>query len=166
MVLMNSVANYAFTGDSDPDPHPPDGTRRSARQRAAVLRSRQRRLEQRLHQHDVRRQRRDVDRRRVGAPYTGTFKPQTPLGALIGKNPNGAWKLEVSDNVPFFDSVGSLVNWSLSLKAGTVTVTTSPNTGNLMDQKANATPGSASFAVPTPVNGVPFVAPYTQDSSR
>jgi subtilisin-like proprotein convertase family protein len=33
-----------------------------------------------------------------GAPYSGTFKPSSPLAAFVGENPNGTWNLNVSDN--------------------------------------------------------------------
>jgi subtilisin-like proprotein convertase family protein len=47
----------------------------------------------------------------------------------------------------------------------TVAVASSP--GNLMDQNHNAITNEASvdvFAIPTPVNGVPFMLPYSQDT--
>lgn len=34
----------------------------------------------------------------AGAPYTGTYKPAGSLAAFKGQNPNGTWKLKVSDN--------------------------------------------------------------------
>jgi subtilisin-like proprotein convertase family protein len=36
----------------------------------------------------------------AGAPYTGTFKPASPLAAFNGQNGNGTWILTVSDLVP------------------------------------------------------------------
>jgi subtilisin-like proprotein convertase family protein len=36
----------------------------------------------------------------AGAPYTGTFKPTSPLAAFNGQNGNGTWTLTVSDLVP------------------------------------------------------------------
>ena len=32
------------------------------------------------------------------APFTGTFRPASPLAALIGQNADGVWTLNVSDN--------------------------------------------------------------------
>jgi subtilisin-like proprotein convertase family protein len=34
----------------------------------------------------------------AGAPYTGSFKPASPLAAFVGEDPNGTWTLTVSDN--------------------------------------------------------------------
>jgi subtilisin-like proprotein convertase family protein len=34
----------------------------------------------------------------LGPPYTGTFRPENPLSAFDGQNPNGTWRLNVSDN--------------------------------------------------------------------
>jgi subtilisin family serine protease len=36
----------------------------------------------------------------VGAPWTGAFKPASPLAAFSGQNGNGTWTLTVSDLVP------------------------------------------------------------------
>jgi subtilisin-like proprotein convertase family protein len=58
----------------------------------------------------------------TGAPYTGSFKPASPLAALIGENPNGTWTLHVSDNVPL-DS-GSVRRFSLVLLPFTCSTTT------------------------------------------
>jgi subtilisin-like proprotein convertase family protein len=35
----------------------------------------------------------------AGAPYTGTFKPASPLNAFAGESSNGTWVLNVRDNV-------------------------------------------------------------------
>ncbi len=47
------------------------------------------------------------------APFTGTFKPEGSLAALIGKNSQGTWKLEVSDD--YGNDSGTLNSWSLTL---------------------------------------------------
>ena len=47
------------------------------------------------------------------APFTGSFKPEGTLAALNGENPNGTWKLEVSDDS--LADVGTLNSWSLTL---------------------------------------------------
>ena len=52
------------------------------------------------------------------APYVGTFKPQQPLSAFIGKNGtnvNGIWKLRIVDSVRA--DVGYLQCWSLNITA-------------------------------------------------
>jgi subtilisin-like proprotein convertase family protein len=51
------------------------------------------------------------------APFTGTFKPASPLAAFVGENPNGTWHLNVSDNA-FLDT-GSVRAFSLAIKAFT-----------------------------------------------
>jgi subtilisin-like proprotein convertase family protein len=47
------------------------------------------------------------------APYTGTFIPDQPLSAFVGKNPNGVWTLQIADNAQ--DNTGTLLNWSLNV---------------------------------------------------
>ncbi len=47
----------------------------------------------------------------AGAPYTGTFRPATPLSAFDGEDPNGTWTLRVSDN--FMLDAGSVRAFSL-----------------------------------------------------
>ena len=101
-----------------------------------------------------------------GPPYTGAFKPESALAFLNGNNqPNGGWKLAVDDLYPANDgSLGTLQNWSLTLKTGTAT--TSTFNGNLMDQNGDAAPGAANdfFAIPTPLGNNPFVLPYNKNT--
>jgi subtilisin-like proprotein convertase family protein len=47
----------------------------------------------------------------AGAPYTGTFRPASPLAALKGEDPNGTWTLSVSDNAAL--DVGNVRAFSL-----------------------------------------------------
>lgn len=46
-----------------------------------------------------------------GAPYTGSFKPKSPLSAFDGQNPNGTWTLNVSDRAAA--DTGSVRSFSL-----------------------------------------------------
>ena len=46
-------------------------------------------------------------------PYTGSFRPESPLSVLDGINAAGAWRLEVVDAGP--DDFGTLDNWDLIL---------------------------------------------------
>lgn len=47
------------------------------------------------------------------APFTGTFKPMGQMGAVNnGQNPNGIWKLIVSDD--YSADEGVLLNWSIN----------------------------------------------------
>jgi subtilisin-like proprotein convertase family protein len=55
--------------------------------------------------------------RQQDAPFRGTFRPMHSLDKLIGKNPNGRWKLVVVDFVA--EDGGSLNNWSVSLTTDT-----------------------------------------------
>ncbi|MCF2147041.1 proprotein convertase P-domain-containing protein [Desmonostoc muscorum LEGE 12446] len=54
------------------------------------------------------------------APFTGSFKPEKVLSAFDNQNPNGTWKLEVTDD----DSAitGTLNSWSLQFTIQTVDV--------------------------------------------
>ena len=47
------------------------------------------------------------------APFTGSYRPSSPLSALDGQSSAGLWKLRISDN-GFFDT-GTLTGWSLEL---------------------------------------------------
>lgn len=47
----------------------------------------------------------------AGAPYTGSFKPASPLSVLNGQNPNGTWVLQVID--PLTPDAGILRRFSL-----------------------------------------------------
>ena len=46
------------------------------------------------------------------APFTGHFRPITPLGELNGGNPNGRWQVEIVTAAG--GATGSLVSWSLT----------------------------------------------------
>jgi subtilisin-like proprotein convertase family protein len=48
------------------------------------------------------------------APYLGTFTPEEPLSAFVGKNPNGTWKLHVVDN-DNNNLKGDIECWTLNL---------------------------------------------------
>jgi subtilisin-like proprotein convertase family protein len=50
----------------------------------------------------------------INAPFTGTFKPTSPLSAFNGENGNGVWTLNVSDPAPF--DTGNVRAFSLSFK--------------------------------------------------
>lgn len=68
-----------------------------------------------------------------GAPFIGSFRPESQLSQLNGQVLNGVWTLEVSDSAG--GDSGVLVNWSLSLTPGVNAPTAL--SGNLMDQNAN-----------------------------
>jgi subtilisin-like proprotein convertase family protein len=46
-------------------------------------------------------------------PFTGSYRPQGPLSALIGKNAQGTWKLSVVDHATNYFVV--LTGWSLTI---------------------------------------------------
>ncbi len=45
------------------------------------------------------------------APFTGSYRPENPLSAVIGKVASGAWKLKVVDSAS--SDSGTIVSWSL-----------------------------------------------------
>jgi len=47
------------------------------------------------------------------APFTGSFRPETPLAGIAGSPINGAWVLKVADLAPA--DVGTLTAWSLDI---------------------------------------------------
>jgi subtilisin family serine protease/subtilisin-like proprotein convertase family protein len=56
------------------------------------------------------------------APFAGSYQPQSPLAALIGKNAQGTWKLSVVDHATNYFVV--LTGWSLTISGpgGTTTI--------------------------------------------
>ncbi|OWK40279.1 proprotein convertase P-domain-containing protein [Fimbriiglobus ruber] len=94
-------------------------------------------------------------------PFTGTFKPDGNLLALNGTTAIGNWQLKITNDWSF--GSGTLTSWSVAVQT-----TQWLSLHNLMDQNANAitdeTSGVDQFAIPTPVNGVPFSAPYTTNT--
>ena len=47
----------------------------------------------------------------AGAPYTGAYRPASPLAAFNGQNPNGTWVLQVID--PFTPDAGTVRKFSI-----------------------------------------------------
>lgn len=56
------------------------------------------------------------------APFTGSFRPESPLSALDGTPAAGIWKLEISDDAS--GDFGQLLSWGLVIQTGDVKVTT------------------------------------------
>ncbi len=59
-------------------------------------------------------------------PFTGSFRPASPLSAFDGGNANGTWTLEMTDVEPIFDS-GILQNWTLTITTSESFVTSRPS---------------------------------------
>ncbi|MHC4499840.1 MAG: proprotein convertase P-domain-containing protein, partial [Planctomycetota bacterium] len=51
------------------------------------------------------------------APFTGQYQPESVLGELESENPNGTWKLEITDTAT--GNAGTLNHWSITISAGT-----------------------------------------------
>lgn len=92
------------------------------------------------------------------APYTGSFKPTTPLNVLTGSSVNGTYTLEIFDNGA--GDTGILKNWSITINS-TAAATGQVSLGNTMDQNADSTSGQDITVTPftglTP--GDEFMAP-------
>jgi subtilisin family serine protease/subtilisin-like proprotein convertase family protein len=78
-------------------------------------------------------------------PFTGSYQPQNPLSALIGKNAQGTWKLSVVDHATNYFVV--LTGWSLTISApnGTTTIA-SVATGSDTGGKAAASASQVATA--------------------
>ncbi len=48
------------------------------------------------------------------APFTGSYRPETPLSAVDGQSISGDWKLEIHDGAT--GDTGTLLNWSLIIQ--------------------------------------------------
>jgi subtilisin-like proprotein convertase family protein len=55
----------------------------------------------------------------VGAPYTGTWRPEQPLSFFNGKDAIGKWTLEIKDDQPGF--AGTLTSWSIEIEVEGIT---------------------------------------------
>ncbi len=67
------------------------------------------------------------------APFTATFNPIQPLSTFVNENPNGLWRLRITDDVLDLSGTiyrpGSTVNWAsgTGVTAGTkITITSVP----------------------------------------
>lgn len=49
------------------------------------------------------------------APYTGSFRPQESLAALVGRSLSGVWKLELTDTKG--GEAGTLVDWAIDARS-------------------------------------------------
>ncbi len=47
------------------------------------------------------------------APFSGSYRPQSPLSALDGQDPNGIWQLEITDDAG--GDTGTLNSWALRI---------------------------------------------------
>jgi subtilisin-like proprotein convertase family protein len=52
------------------------------------------------------------------APFSGSYRPEGFLSALTGENPNGTWRLEITDDAG--GDTGTLNHWALRITAGMV----------------------------------------------
>ena len=64
------------------------------------------------------------------APFSGSFRPEQPLAALDGTNPNGTWKLEIVDE--FTGDGGALNSWSLAVGTASEPSVTSGDDGSYL----------------------------------
>jgi len=52
------------------------------------------------------------------APFSGSYRPEGLLSALDGENPNGTWRLEITDDAG--GDIGTLNHWALRITAAAV----------------------------------------------
>ena len=100
------------------------------------------------------------------APFNGSFRPDQALNnTLRNHTAFGLWTLQIEDTQG--GDVGTLQNWSMVIQTGGVTSQPTSQSGNLMDQNVNGTPGEAGdfYATPTPLGtGAAFTAPYAPNT--
>jgi len=77
-------------------------------------------------------------------PFSGSYRPETPLSALDGIPSNGTWTLEITDS--YAQDVGTLTAWSVTLTIATPTC--------VVCAAAPAPPGEAGSASPLLVSKV------------
>ena len=91
------------------------------------------------------------------APFTSTYRPEGSLATLNGKNPNGTWRLELTDDTSA--DVGTLNNWSVIITTAADVVQTTDVNGRVpFDLAAGATSimhvGDTGRAATQPSTGV------------
>ena len=98
------------------------------------------------------------------APYTGSFRPVTPLSTLANKLVDGFYTLVITDGAG--GNIGQLINWSLTIAPAVPG--TFAQAGATMDQDADAVTGEAVddiYATPRPLAGGSFAAgPYNPET--
>jgi subtilisin family serine protease/subtilisin-like proprotein convertase family protein len=82
------------------------------------------------------------------APFTGSYQPTSPLSALIGKNAQGTWKLNVVDHGTNY--YVTLTSWSLTITPGSSS--SSARTASI----ASAAPSATALASALAVNATTF----------
>ena len=95
-------------------------------------------------------------------PFTGSFRPETPLSAFAGGLASGTWRLQIEDLAGA--DTGTLLNWTLELTDSRTSVTL----GNSMDQNTDGTQstnfGVDTYSTPRSTTGIPFSVPYATDT--
>ncbi len=81
------------------------------------------------------------------APFTGSFRPQSPLSVFNGINPNGTWSLEIKDRLS--GDTGRLLNWTINVGQSERSTVTTAGGSFLFDDLA---PGTYRLAT-TPRSG-------------
>jgi subtilisin-like proprotein convertase family protein len=94
-------------------------------------------------------------------PFSGTFRPETPLSVFADEQVDGAWTLNIFDVVNDPNDTGTLNGWSLDI-AGETRNFSLGATGNSMDQNTNGTPGQLTdtYFAPAPLNPLSLTAPF------
>ena len=98
----------------------------------------------------------------VNGNVTGNVLPEVPLATFNGKPLTGIWQLRITDFAT--GATGLLNDWSIQFTPGSLADNAD---GNQMDQNSNGTTGQAvadQFAMPRPINGVPFQLPYATET--
>ncbi|QLE57341.1 S8 family serine peptidase [Nostoc sp. TCL26-01] len=79
------------------------------------------------------------------APFTGIFRPEGLLSAFDNQNPNGTWKLEITDDS--VGDVGTLKYWSLNLTVATSKVSNDTLNGGRGNDEMRGGAGNDTYVV-------------------
>ncbi len=85
------------------------------------------------------------------APFTGSFRPEQPLGVLRGHPMNGTWKLKVVDTATI-DS-GSIAAWGLDQRPAACATTVAAPPATTTGPASDVTPMTARIAATVDPNG-------------
>jgi len=86
------------------------------------------------------------------APFTGSYIPEGSLSSAYGVNPNGVWKLQVTDDAG--GDEGNLISWGLGITTTSNPLPTNPTYQNLVTESPIQIPDNGTISPTLNVGGM------------